>query len=75
MATPGERVQLRLDYRPDLFDRSSVEALGERLIRLLEAAIADPDRAIGSLDISLPPPTVPRPTYMSNDFRRRRKEP
>ena len=28
-----------------------MEVLGSRLIRLLEAAIADPERAIGSLDI------------------------
>ena len=51
MGIPGERLQLRLDYRPDLFDRGSVEALGARLIRLLEAAVAEPDRAIGRLDI------------------------
>ena len=38
---PGETLQLRLDYRPDLFERGSVEALGGRLIRLLEAAVAD----------------------------------
>ena len=48
---PGERLQLRLNYRPDLFDRAGVEALAGRLIRLLEAAVASPDRAIGSLDI------------------------
>ena len=42
---------LRLDYRPDLFDRASIEALGQRLVRLLEAAVAEPDRAIGRLDI------------------------
>ena len=34
-----------------MFDRASIEALGERLIRLLEAAVAAPERAIGSLDI------------------------
>ena len=44
-------LRLRLDYRPDLFDRGSIEALGERLIRLLEAAVAEPERAIGRLDI------------------------
>ena len=44
-------MQLRLDYRPDLFDRASIEALGRRLIRLLEAAVAEPERAIGRLDI------------------------
>ena len=50
-AVPGERLRLRLEYRPDLFDRQSVEALGGRLIRLLEASVAQPDRAIGRLDI------------------------
>ena len=51
MAIPGERLQLRLDYRPDLFDRESIEALAQRLIRLLEAAVANPEQPIGSLDI------------------------
>src|SRR6478609_7446848 len=50
-AHPGERLQLQLSYRPDLFDRSSVEAITGRLVRLLEGAVADPDRAIGKLDI------------------------
>ena len=51
MAIPGESLQLRLDYRRDLFDRGSIEALAQRLIRLLEAAVADPEQPIGSLDI------------------------
>ena len=42
---------LRLDYQADLFDRSSVEALASRLVRLLEAAVAAPERAIGRLEI------------------------
>ena len=42
---------MRFDYRPDLFDRESVEALAGRLVRLLEAAVAAPERAIGNLDI------------------------
>ena len=50
-AIPGERLALRFDYRPDLFERASVEALSDRLVRLLEAAVTDPDRAIGRLDI------------------------
>src|SRR6266852_307183 len=54
MAVPGDRLQLRFDYQPDLFDRDSVEIIGARLIRLLEAAVAEPDRAIGSLDILAP---------------------
>ncbi|HEY4747890.1 MAG TPA: condensation domain-containing protein, partial [Steroidobacteraceae bacterium] len=50
-AHPGERLQLQLSYWPDLFDRASVEAIAGRLVRLLEGAIADPERAIGKLDI------------------------
>ena len=48
---PGEALQLRLDWRPDLFDRATVAALGERLVRLLEGVVAAPDRALGGLDI------------------------
>src|SRR4029077_4733556 len=40
-----------LEYATDLFDRESVAALGARLIRRLEAAVAEPERTIGSLDI------------------------
>ena len=40
-----------LEYASDLFDRSSVEAIAGRLVRLLEGAVADPERAIGRLDI------------------------
>ena len=40
-----------LRYSIDLFERASVEVIARRLIRLLETAIDDPDRAIGSLDI------------------------
>ena len=51
LAQPGERLRLRMDYRGDLFDRASIETLGERLVRLLEAVVAEPDCAIGCLDI------------------------
>src|SRR5262249_42474594 len=40
-----------MEYASDLFDRGSVEALAGRLVRLLEAAVAAPDVAIGRLDI------------------------
>ena len=53
-AAPGERLQLRLGYRPDLFERVSVEALAGRLVRLLEAAATDADQPIGTLDILTP---------------------
>ena len=51
MVRPGDRLSLRLDYRPDLFDRASVVAIGERLVRLLSGAVAAPDRAIGLLPV------------------------
>ena len=44
-------LRLRLSYRPDLFERSSVEAIAGRLVRLLEGALADPERSIGRLEI------------------------
>ena len=40
-----------IEYATDLFDRTSVEAIGARLVRLLAAAAAEPGRAIGRLDI------------------------
>ena len=51
MVRPGDELQLRLDYRPDLFDRGSIATLGTRLIRLLEGAVASPDRSIGRLEL------------------------
>jgi non-ribosomal peptide synthase protein (TIGR01720 family) len=48
---PGRRLQLRLGYRPDLFERSSVEAMGKRLQRLLEAVAQDPEQRIGNVDL------------------------
>ncbi|MDL4770581.1 amino acid adenylation domain-containing protein [Actinomadura xylanilytica] len=40
-----------VEYRTDLFDRATVEALAARLVRLLEAAAADPGRPITELDV------------------------
>src|SRR5262249_55638701 len=53
MVAPSERLQLRLDYRPDLFERASVEALAGRLGRLLEAAVAGAEGAVCRLGILL----------------------
>src|SRR4051795_5604379 len=43
-AHPGERLQLQLSYRPDLFDRSSVEAIAGRLGRLVGGGGGRPGR-------------------------------
>ncbi len=54
VVAPGERLRLRLDYRPDCFEPSSAEAIAQRLARLLEAVVADPDQAIGTVDLLAP---------------------
>src|SRR5207248_1014061 len=40
-----------IEYAGDLFDPAGVEALWRRLLALLEAAVADPDRALRRIDI------------------------
>src|SRR5262245_51880142 len=40
-----------IEYASDLFERASVERLAERLLRLLEGAVAAPDVAIGRLEL------------------------
>ena len=37
-----EGIEGLIEYRTDLFERSSVEAIGRRLVALLEAVVADP---------------------------------
>ena len=54
MAVPAERLRLRLQYRTDLFERSTVEAIGRRLVGLLKAVVADPSQPIGRIDILAP---------------------
>ncbi|MFJ2787292.1 MULTISPECIES: amino acid adenylation domain-containing protein [unclassified Streptomyces] len=41
----------QLVHRTELFDRDTVTALGHRLVRLLEEAVRDPDRALGDIDL------------------------
>ena len=40
-----------IEYSTDLFERRSVEAIASRLVRLLEAASADPQQPIGRLEL------------------------
>ena len=48
---PGTQLQLRLQYRPDLLERATVERLCERLVRLLEAVASDPHQPIGAVQL------------------------
>ncbi|MGW7147131.1 amino acid adenylation domain-containing protein, partial [Streptomyces sp. NPDC054878] len=42
------------EFAVDLFDRATVEGIAERFGRLLSAAIAEPDRPVGDLEILSP---------------------
>jgi len=53
-AAPAGRLSLRLQYRPDFFERSTVEAMGRRLVALLEAVAAEPSQPIGRMELLEP---------------------
>ena len=40
-----------IEYSTDLFERATVEAMGQRLVRVLRAMAADPERRIGEVDL------------------------
>ncbi|MFC3386697.1 amino acid adenylation domain-containing protein, partial [Couchioplanes caeruleus subsp. azureus] len=43
-----------LEFAEDVFDRPTIEALAGRLVRVLEAVAADPQRRIGQVDVLTP---------------------
>ncbi|WP_222844245.1 non-ribosomal peptide synthetase [Aldersonia kunmingensis] len=51
LAIPGEQLDLTLRFFEDLFDRATVEDLGERFVRILEALATQPDIAVGDIDL------------------------
>ncbi|WP_452603487.1 amino acid adenylation domain-containing protein, partial [Saccharothrix hoggarensis] len=48
---PGEEMAVELGYDPALFDAATVERIAGHLTRALEGMTADPDRALGEVDI------------------------
>ena len=50
-ALPGDELGLRVEYDTDVFDAASIEALIERLQRVLVAMTADPARRLSSIDL------------------------
>jgi acyl carrier protein len=50
-AGPGREVELRVQYRTDVFDRASVEALIERYQQVLVEMTAHPTRPLASMDV------------------------
>ncbi|MFI9387082.1 amino acid adenylation domain-containing protein [Kutzneria sp. NPDC052558] len=53
-AMSDSTLTLRLDFRTDLFDRAEVQRLGDRIVRLFEQFVADPDRPLGRLETLSP---------------------
>ncbi|MFE1251023.1 amino acid adenylation domain-containing protein [Streptomyces sp. NPDC058766] len=51
---PGERLALRLHYRPDLFTAERAAELADRLVLLLEQVAENPDRPLGALTMLSP---------------------
>ncbi|WP_143219976.1 non-ribosomal peptide synthetase, partial [Actinomadura sp. CNU-125] len=43
--------ELRLDYRPDVFDESTARALLDRVVRVLEQVAADPWARVGDVEV------------------------
>ena len=50
-AGPGRELNLRVQFRTDVFDVASIETLVERFKRVLVAMSADPTRRLSSLDL------------------------
>ncbi|MFG2647894.1 amino acid adenylation domain-containing protein [Streptomyces sp. NPDC048436] len=44
---PGERMHLKLEYRPDLFDRAVAASALDTLVRVLERVVVDPSVVVG----------------------------
>ena len=50
-AMPGSELGLRVEFDTDVFDAAGIEALIERLQRVLVAMTADPTRRLSSMDV------------------------
>jgi amino acid adenylation domain-containing protein/non-ribosomal peptide synthase protein (TIGR01720 family) len=48
---PSVRLRIFLNYRPDIFDSVSVQALADRVVRVLEAVVADPGVRAGEVNV------------------------
>ncbi|MFJ6382437.1 amino acid adenylation domain-containing protein [Kitasatospora sp. NPDC092039] len=51
VVTPTDDIELRLDYRPDLFDERTARALVDRMLRILRQVAEDPGVPLGRLDV------------------------
>ncbi|MGC9441180.1 amino acid adenylation domain-containing protein [Streptomyces sp. WG5] len=51
VALRGTRMSMTWQYRPDLFAHADVEAVADRVLRLLRAFVADPARPLAGLEL------------------------
>ncbi|MFI2610972.1 amino acid adenylation domain-containing protein [Kitasatospora sp. NPDC018619] len=51
VVTPAEDTEIRLDYRPDLFDERTARGLVDRMLLVLRQVADDPDVPLGRLDV------------------------
>ncbi|WP_314408968.1 non-ribosomal peptide synthetase, partial [Streptomyces kroppenstedtii] len=51
IVAPGERMELQLDHRPDLFDRARADEVLAALVRVLEQFAADPEVPLGRVGL------------------------
>ncbi|MER7923552.1 non-ribosomal peptide synthase/polyketide synthase [Streptomyces sp. NPDC096057] len=51
IVAPGERMELQLDHRPDLFDRARADEVLAALVRVLEQFAEDPGMAVGRVGL------------------------
>ncbi|UGT72574.1 amino acid adenylation domain-containing protein [Mycolicibacterium smegmatis] len=51
VATPGHEVVLRVEFDTEIFDAPSIEALVNRLQRVLEAMVTEPARRLSTIDL------------------------
>jgi amino acid adenylation domain-containing protein/non-ribosomal peptide synthase protein (TIGR01720 family) len=54
MAIPGRCLTLEFRYRSDVVDEVAAQAMLVRLVRLLEAVVADPDQPVGRIELLTP---------------------
>ncbi|MFF9785279.1 amino acid adenylation domain-containing protein [Streptomyces sp. SceaMP-e96] len=55
IGAPGDRIWLRLDYRPDLYDEAAAQAITDRVVRALEAVAADPAAPVAKVTAAAEP--------------------
>jgi len=70
VVTPGRRMNVKLEFRPDLVERPAAETLLARYVAVLERLIADPTARVGGLDVrtaaELSAPTDSRSTAVDD---------